>query len=124
MRELAGAVKAFTDDLKSAGQLDRVLLLCFSEFGRRVGENASLGTDHGTAGPVFLAGTPLRNNLIGKPANLSDLEDGDLKMQLDFRQVYASILEDWLGIDSQPFGQPRCLRCYLRCFPFYFSIAA
>ncbi len=72
-----------------------------SEFGRRVKENDSLGTDHGTAGPVFLAGSPVRGGLVGDAPDLSDLEAGDLKMQTDFRQVYATILDEWLGVDSK-----------------------
>lgn len=98
LRELAGAMKAFQDDLAAAGLADRVLTLCFSEFGRRVQENASLGTDHGTAGPVFVMGSKANAGLIGTPARMTDLDDGDLKMQFDFRQVYAAILDDWLAV--------------------------
>ena len=65
------------------------MCLCFSEFGRRVAENASEGTDHGTAGPVFLAGTKVKSGLIGKHPDLDDLAQGDLKFHTDFRQVYA-----------------------------------
>ncbi len=97
---LSRALKAFVDDLK-ANQLDeRVVVLVFSEFGRRVHENGSIGTDHGTAGPVFLAGTPVKGGLIGETTNLADLQDGDIKVQYDFRQVYASLLDNWLEIDS------------------------
>ncbi|HEX7449545.1 MAG TPA: DUF1501 domain-containing protein, partial [Pirellulales bacterium] len=92
LRELSEALKAFLDDLKTAGLDDRVLVLCFSEFGRRVAENASQGTDHGTAGPVFLAGSRVRAGLHGATPNLADLVGGDLRMSLDFRQVYAAIL--------------------------------
>ena len=74
--------------------------MTFSEFGRRVQENKSLGTDHGTAGPVFLAGSPVKGGLTGDAPDLSDLVDGDLKVQLDFRSIYASILDQWLGIES------------------------
>ncbi len=65
-----------------------------------VNENSSAGTDLGTAGPVFLAGSPVQGGLIGETTNLSDLEDGDLKTQFDFRQIYATLLERWLGISS------------------------
>ena len=75
--------------------------MAFSEFGRRVRENGSGGTDHGTAGPVFVAGAPVRAGLVGNPPNLSDLEEGDLKMQFDFRQVYASLLQDWLSVEAK-----------------------
>jgi uncharacterized protein (DUF1501 family) len=75
--------------------------MCFSEFGRRVNENASEGTDHGTAGPVFLAGSSVKPGLIGKHPSLSSLKDGDLQYHTDFRQVYATILERWLKTDSE-----------------------
>ena len=73
-------------------------MLVFSEFGRRVAENGSLGTDHGTAGPVFLAGPRVRPGLHGAYPSLTDLDDGDLKMTVDFRRVYATVLEGWLGL--------------------------
>jgi uncharacterized protein (DUF1501 family) len=100
--ELCGALKAFLDDLAASGLAERVAVLCFSEFGRRVAENDSHGTDHGTAGPVFLAGPCVRAELMGEAPKLLDLQDGDLKMSVDFRQVYASLLEDWLGLPSKP----------------------
>ena len=100
LRELGSAIKAFHDDLQTAGLSDRVLTFCFSEFGRRVKENASLGTDHGTAGPVLIAGSGVNPGPFGQPPSMTDLEGGDLKMQTDFRQVYATILEDWLGVSS------------------------
>ncbi len=81
--------------------LDRVTLMAFSEFGRRVQENASAGTDHGTAGPVLLAGGTVRGGLIGTAPRLLDLEDGDLKASLDFRRVYATLLKDWLGVAAE-----------------------
>jgi uncharacterized protein (DUF1501 family) len=93
-------MKAFLNDLKRAGLDDRVVVLAFSEFGRRVAENDSQGTDHGTAGPVFVAGQPVKAGLIGAAPNLADLQDGDLKTQHDFRQVYATLLDDWLGVSS------------------------
>jgi uncharacterized protein (DUF1501 family) len=101
--ELSGAVKAFLDDLTAAKLADRVAVLLFSEFGRTVKENGSAGTDHGTAGPVFLAGAPVRGGLVGATPSLLDLDPkhGDLRRSLDFRQVYAAILEDWLGLPAQ-----------------------
>lgn len=101
LRELADALKAFLDDLQTARIDDRVCVLAFSEFGRRVKENDSQGTDHGTAGPVFLAGQPVNGGLIGDPPNLTDLEGGDLKMQIDFRRLYSTVLHEWLGIDPR-----------------------
>jgi uncharacterized protein (DUF1501 family) len=100
LEELSGALKAFLDDLAAAKLADRVLVLCFSEFGRRVAENGS-GTDHGTAGPVLLAGPGVKAGLEGETPKLLDLQDGDLKMSVDFRRVYASVLEDWLGLPSK-----------------------
>ena len=76
-------------------------MLAFSEFGRRVGQNASNGTDHGTANNVFLLSGALRKpGLLNAPASLADLDQGDLRYQLDFRSLYASILTDWLGADA------------------------
>jgi uncharacterized protein (DUF1501 family) len=115
LREFSGALRAFLNDLKAAQLDDRVVVMAFSEFGRRVQENGSAGTDHGAAGPVFLAGSPVRGGLIGKHPLLSDLDQGDLKPALDFRRIYATLLERWLGVDSkavlgQPFEPLPCLK--------------
>lgn len=99
LRTVSDSVSTFVNDMNSHGLGDRVLCLCFSEFGRRVKENASEGTDHGTAGPMFLAGTSVKPGLIGKQPSLTDLRDGDLKHHTDFRSVYATVLQDWLGCD-------------------------
>jgi uncharacterized protein (DUF1501 family) len=99
--ELSGAMRAFLDDLAAAKVADRVAVLCFSEFGRRVAENGSAGTDHGTAGPVFLAGPGVKAGLVGPTPSLTDLEAGDLKTRLDFRRVYATVLEGWLGLPAK-----------------------
>jgi uncharacterized protein (DUF1501 family) len=100
--ELSGALRAFLDDLAEARLAERVSVLCFSEFGRRVRENGSAGTDHGTAGPVFLAGPCVKAGLVGETPRLLDLQDGDLKRTVDFRRVYTSVLEDWLGLPAKP----------------------
>jgi uncharacterized protein (DUF1501 family) len=100
LREFSGAVKAFLDDLAAAKLADRVVVLAFSEFGRRAEENGSLGTDHGTAGPVFVAGTSVKSGLIGKTPLLGDLEDGNLKWSTDFRSVYATLLNEWLRLPA------------------------
>jgi uncharacterized protein (DUF1501 family) len=99
--ELGGALRAFLDDLAAAQVAERVAVLCFSEFGRRVAENGSHGTDHGTAGPVFVAGPRVRPGLVGEAPRLLDLENGDLKMSVDFRRVYAAVLRDWLGLSPK-----------------------
>jgi len=99
--EFSGAIQAFLDDLAAAQLADRVLLMAFSEFGRRPAENGSLGTDHGTAGPLFLAGRGLKAGLIGATPRLGELVDGDLKWSIDFRRVYATLLDQWLMLPSQ-----------------------
>ena len=98
LNELSSALKAFLDDLKEARLDDRVLVLAFSEFGRRVAENDSMGTDHGTAGPVFLAGPGVNAGLHGQTPSLTDLDAGDLKSSTDFRDVYATVLDKWLNL--------------------------
>ena len=101
LEELSASLRAFLDDLAASRLADRVLVLVFSEFGRRVAENGSMGTDHGTAGPVLLAGPCVRPGLHGAYPSLTDLADGDLKMTVDFRRVYATVLEGWLGLRSK-----------------------
>jgi uncharacterized protein (DUF1501 family) len=88
------------DDLKRIGRADDVAMMVFTEFGRRVEENASLGTDHGTATPMFVVGTGAAGGLHGPHPSLTDLDDGNLKMTTDFRRVYASMMEGWLGFDD------------------------
>ena len=75
--------------------------MTFSEFGRRVGENGGRGTDHGAAAPMFLIGSNVKGGVIGDQPSLNDLDDGDLKYKIDFRNVYASVLDRWLGADSK-----------------------
>lgn len=101
LNQLGGAVSSFIKDINHHGHGDRVAVLAFSEFGRRVQVNASEGTDHGAAAPMFLAGNKVRAGLIGKHPSLTDLEDGDLKFHTDFRRVYATVLESWLGWPSE-----------------------
>src|SRR5438132_7066152 len=84
----------------SAGNISRVVLLAFSEFGRTIKENGSAGTDHGTAGTVFLAGPGVKGGVAGAMPSLTDLVDGEPKMSTDFRTVYATVLEDWLGLPA------------------------
>jgi uncharacterized protein (DUF1501 family) len=104
LKELGDSVKAFVADLKAQGNLSRVLVLTFSEFGRRVAENASSGTDHGAAAPMFVIGNKVKAGLLGKYPSLApgDLFQGDLKYNLDFRTVYAGVLENWLKTKSAP----------------------
>ncbi len=100
LRELSQSLHAFIEDLSHHGSLDRVLVMTFSEFGRRVEENGSAGTDHGTAAPLLVAGGAVKGGLVEEHPRLDDLEDGDLKYRLDFRRVYATVLDRWLGVPS------------------------
>ena len=102
LSELSDAIAAFHADLAAAGQADRVALLTFSEFGRRVAENASQGTDHGAAAPLFVVGPVQNAGLVGDHPNLDRLDDGDLIHHTDFRRVYATMLERWLGVSAAP----------------------
>jgi uncharacterized protein (DUF1501 family) len=101
LREVGDSLKAFFEDLNKSGEGKRVLVLVFSEFGRRVRENASGGTDHGTAAPVFLLGPGVKPGLHGPCPDLQNLADGDPKHAIDFRQVYATVLDQWLGCPSE-----------------------
>lgn len=101
LRSVSEGVSTLVSDLNKRGDGDRVLVMCFSEFGRRVAENASDGTDHGTAGPVFFAGNKVSAGLIGDMPRLTDLEKGDLKYHTDFRSVYATVLENWFKTPSK-----------------------
>jgi uncharacterized protein (DUF1501 family) len=101
LNEFAGAVAAFFADLQGARLADRVVLLAFSEFGRTIRENSAGGTDHGTAGCVFLAGPGVRGGVCGTMPSLTNLDDGEPHMTTDFRQVYATLLQDWLGIAAE-----------------------
>lgn len=100
LRQWSEAVTAFVRDLHEHGHGHRVLVMSFSEFGRRVKENASQGTDHGAAAPMFLLGAKVRPGLIGPHPSLTDLDHGDLKFHTDFRSVYAAVLEKWLDWSS------------------------
>jgi uncharacterized protein (DUF1501 family) len=100
MQQLGSSLKAFYADLKAHGNDSRVMTMSFSEFGRRVGQNASGGTDHGTAAPMFLMGPMVRPGIIGEHPSLTDLDSGDLKHTLDFRSVYAGVLTHWLKADA------------------------
>ncbi len=98
----ADAVRAFMEDIARIGRADDVAVLMFTEFGRRVEENGSLGTDHGTATPMFLFGKHdrIKGGFYGQPPSLTDLDDGNLKMTTDFRRVYATAIKEWLGYDD------------------------
>ena len=96
----ADAVRGFTDDVERLGRGDDVSVMIFTEFGRRVEENGSLGTDHGTATPMFLVGKGVKGGFYGQHPSLTDLDDGNMKMTTDFRRVYATAIREWLGYDQ------------------------
>lgn len=99
--ELSGAVSAFMQDMKNRGFAEKISGMTFSEFGRRVAENGSVGTDHGTAAPLFVFGSNVNGGVYGKDPNLTDLDDrGDLLMENDYRDVYASVLLQWFGVST------------------------
>ena len=98
LRHLGASLAAFLDDLEKSGESDRVLVLVFSEFGRRLSENGSAGTDHGTAAPVFLLGRPVKPGLHGPYPDLTHLDDGDPRHAIDFRRIYATVLDRWLAV--------------------------
>jgi uncharacterized protein (DUF1501 family) len=101
LKTVSDGIAAFYQDMDSKGKADDTLIMTFSEFGRRVHENGSQGTDHGTAEPMFLIGGRVSGGLYGEYPNLSNLDtNGDLIHTVDFRQVYASVLQDWLGTDA------------------------
>jgi uncharacterized protein (DUF1501 family) len=101
LMELSGAVAVFFRALKTTGHDGRVRLMTFSEFGRRVRENGSRGTDHGAASCLFLAGPSVKGGVVGRHPSLADLDADDLKFHTDFRRVYATLLDGWLGCDSK-----------------------
>lgn len=100
LRNLSEAMDAFLQDITAGGMQDNVMLMTFSEFGRRVGQNGSFGTDHGTAAPLFLLGKGINGGLYGNAPSLTDLDNtGNIKYEIDFRTVYATVLQDWFGMD-------------------------
>lgn len=104
--QFGNGVLAFQREMEAIGKADKVMVLVFSEFGRRSHENASQGTDHGAAAPMFVVGKNVKGGLHGPLPNLGDLSDGDLKFAVDFRQVYGTALDQWIGGDSATvFGQ-------------------
>ncbi len=100
MTQVSGAMTAFFKDLAARGHRDRILMMTFSEFGRRVKENGSKGTDHGTAAPMLFVGGKVNAGPVGKYPSVADLEMGNLKYTTDFRRVYATVLDQWLGVNS------------------------
>jgi uncharacterized protein (DUF1501 family) len=105
--EFAAGLAAFRTAMQRAGAWNRVLMFTYSEFGRRVAENASNGTDHGTAAPIFVVGGAIKGGLIGEPPSLTALDDGDLRTQHDFRSVYNTVITRWWDLADTPFDKKR-----------------
>lgn len=97
---VADALRGFMEDLERMGRADDVAIMVFTEFGRRVNENLSKGTDHGTATPMYILGKGVKGGFYGQPPSLIDLDDGNLKMTTDFRSVYATMMKEWMGFDG------------------------
>jgi hypothetical protein len=98
-KQISDAVAAFQKDLKTQNKADQVTLMTFSEFGRRVNQNGTTGTDHGTAAPMFVIGNTVRGGLVGENPNLINLDaNGDIKPTADYRQIYSTVLMDHLGV--------------------------
>jgi uncharacterized protein (DUF1501 family) len=100
LRQMSQSMAAFVGDLQRAGMLDRVVVMTFSEFGRTLIENGRRGTDHGDAAPLFLFGGRLRGGLVGSHPRLDRLVQDAPESHTDFRRVYATVLDRWLGLDS------------------------
>ena len=97
LQSMSDGLKAFWDDLTAQGKADNVMIMTWSEFGRRVAENGSNGTDHGTATPQFIIGNGMKGGHWGDPLDLSNLSNGNLRFTTDFRSVYATVMDGWLG---------------------------
>jgi uncharacterized protein (DUF1501 family) len=101
LQTVSDAVAAFYRDVAARGHGERVCVMTFSEFGRRAKENGSKGTDHGSGAPMFLVGGRVHAGIVGEHPSLTKLEDGNLKHAIDFRTVYAAVLNEWLGVDAE-----------------------
>ena len=101
MEQFAKSMKAFYDELEANGHRSRVVSMAFSEFGRRVRQNASGGTDHGCAGPTFVFGEHVNAGALGKHPSLSKLHKGDLIHTVDFRSLYTDLLQGWMKLDAE-----------------------
>ena len=98
-------MKAFYDDLTAKGLADKTLIMIWSEFGRRIADNASNGTDHGTANNIYFVGGKVKGGFYGSDPNLTDLLQGNLKHQIDFRDVYSTVIQGWFGNSANEAAQ-------------------
>lgn len=107
LKNFSDAIDTFMQEMASLGKAEKVTVLIFSEFGRRCSENASQGTDHGAAAPMFLVGGKLKGGFVGDHPDLVNLDRGDLQYRIDFRQVYSTVLDEWMGADSESIFQKK-----------------
>jgi uncharacterized protein (DUF1501 family) len=105
LKQLSEGLKAFYDDLVAHNLTDKVLLMIWTEFGRRVADNASLGTDHGAACDLVFIGGRVKGGVYGSDPSLTDLQSGNLKHKIDFREVYASVIQHWFGNSASETAQ-------------------
>ena len=106
LSDLSDALNVFFDEMDALELLDRIIIVTTSEFGRRVYENASEGTDHGTSAPVFIFGSNLNGGVFGDDPDLTNLDDnGNLQVQFDYRQIYTTIMKNWLGLNTNTVNQ-------------------
>lgn len=101
LQGFSDALYAFMQEMAAIGKADKVTVLVFSEFGRRVADNASAGTDHGAGAPMIVAGGQVKGGFYGPNPDLVNLDRGDVPWKIDFRQVYATVIDQWLGGDSE-----------------------
>lgn len=113
LKELAEAVQAFRTTLRHHSLWDKVLIMTYSEFGRRVRENGSKGTDHGTAAPHLLIGGRIKGGLYGRPPSLRDLQNGDLRFTTDYRSLYNTVIHNWWNFSTREF--PRADAAPINC---------
>ncbi|MEW5882803.1 MAG: DUF1501 domain-containing protein [Armatimonadota bacterium] len=100
LQQFSDALNTFMQEMKAIGKAEKVTVLVFTEFGRRVAENNSQGTDHGAGNPMFVVGPQVEGGFIGDKPDLNNLDRGDIRWKVDFRQVYATVLDEWMGADS------------------------
>lgn len=111
LKQLAEGLSAFRQSMINAGVWDNVLVMTYSEFGRRAKENASRGTDHGTAAPHFMLGGKVNGGLYGEQPSLNKLDNNDLKYHIDYRQMYNTVINDWWGLSNQQIKNYKSLNC-------------
>jgi uncharacterized protein (DUF1501 family) len=106
LRYMDDAIDTFYRDMRRLGKADKIMTLCWTEFSRKVGQNGDLGTDHGAGGDEFVIGPPVRGGIIGQHPSLTTLDrDDGMIFSIDFRSIYATILENWLGVNASEWSK-------------------